>query len=43
MPVASRFSSVNWLSAIASEDEEDDQDHQPAEEAQAGFGGPGDL
>ena len=40
MPVASRFSSVNWLSAIAEEDQEDDQEEQAAQEAQAGLGGP---
>ena len=43
IPVASRFSSVNWLSDDRHEDEEDDQDQQAAQEAQAGLGRARDL
>ena len=43
MPVASRFSSVNWLSAIAASDQDDGDEDEAAEDAQAGPCGPGDL
>ena len=43
MPVASRFSSVNWLSAIATTIRKTMTEDQASEDAQTGLGRAGDL